>query len=117
MGPPLVTSLSPPPHTHTHTHTALPPEIKPFTGLSSLSALTALTALDLGYSCWAHTPSGLAALLPRLARPLRMLNIGGTEGACDALMEVVGAHLTGLTCLDLSESQVCVCGGGGGGAG
>lgn len=52
-------------------------------GLAHLSKLRgSLTALDLGYSCWSHTPEGLAALLQQMSG-LRMLNIGG----CPALLE------------------------------
>jgi hypothetical protein len=50
-------------------------------GLAALTALGgSLTALDLGYSCWAHTAEGLAAIMPALTN-LRMLNIGGSCAA------------------------------------
>ncbi|GAB4819220.1 hypothetical protein N2152v2_006266 [Parachlorella kessleri] len=72
-------------------------------GLLKLSSLSQLTALDLGYSCWGHSAQGLKQLLPRL-KGLQMLNLGGCEGACDAVLSAV-AGLRQLTQLDVSECQ------------
>jgi hypothetical protein len=73
-------------------------------GLLALTRLTRLTALDLGYSCWSHTAGGLAALLRGLPA-LRMLNLAGAEGVCDATLEAAAQSLTRLTRLDASECQ------------
>ena len=72
-------------------------------GLLHLARLQHLTGLDLGYSCWGHSAAGLEALLRRLPR-LEMLNIGGCEGASDAVLAAV-AGLSQLTQLDVSECQ------------
>ena len=74
------------------------------TGLGYLTALTRLTGLDLGYSCWAHTSGGLERVIPSFPG-LQMLNIGGTDGACNDVLRAVGSHLTALTMLDISECQ------------
>lgn len=74
-------------------------------GLVQLTALSNLTALDLGYSCWAHTPAGLRRLVgSSTLRGLQMLNVGGCEGTCDDVLEAV-AGLMQLTMLDVSECQ------------
>lgn len=72
-------------------------------GLAKLGALQGLTALDLAYSCWEHTAVGLRSLLQRLPR-LQMLNVGGAEGMCDAVLQAIGT-LTALTTLDVSKCQ------------
>lgn len=79
-------------------------------GLQALSSLSAsLTALDLGYSCWNQSKAGLVQLLSKL-RNLKMLNLGGCEGACDDLLTCV-SELKCLTRLDISECQAITSGG------
>ena len=73
-------------------------------GLASLGKLTDLTALDFGYVCGYFDSNDVIDMLKHM-RKLRVLNLGGTDGVTDKVLQHVCNNLKTLTRLDISECQ------------
>lgn len=73
-------------------------------GLGQLKKLKDLKEMDFGYVCGYFSSADLVGMLQGM-KGLTMLNISGTDGVDDDVLEAVTCNLTSLTRLDISECQ------------
>eukprot|EP00890_Picochlorum_soloecismus_P005892 jgi/Picsp_1/6303/NSC_03652-R1_hypothetical protein CHLNCDRAFT_145384 [Chlorella variabilis] len=73
-------------------------------GLAQLKKLKHLKEMDFGYVCGYFSSADLVGMLQGM-KGLTMLNISGTDGVDDDVLEAVTCNLTSLTRLDISECQ------------
>jgi hypothetical protein len=73
-------------------------------GLAQLKKLKNLKEMDFGYVCGYFSSADLVGMLQGM-KGLTMLNISGTDGVDDDVLETVTRNLTRLTRLDISECQ------------
>ena len=73
-------------------------------GLAQLKKLKNLKEMDFGYVCGYFSSADLVSMLQGM-KGLTMLNISGTDGVDDDVLEAVTRNLTTLTRLDISECQ------------